>query len=116
MGGVEIGRQAMEDLLYRVRRDELEDTSERLKERCEANSPIGETRHLHDSHEVIPVNADATEAGVENTARYAAAAHEGARAHIIPNAFGRGESVEHPGNEPDPWMRRSVDEMAAENL
>lgn len=115
MANIDLDNVAIEDLLYRTRRDELEDASERLKDRGQANCPIGKTRQLYDSHEVIPVNADATEAGAQATADYAAAVHEGARPHTIPNAFGRGEPVEHPGNEPNPWLRRSVDELASEN-
>lgn len=116
MADVDLDHAAIEDLLYRVRRDELEDASDRLVERGMANSPVGKTGNLRDSHKPVPVNADATEAGAEATEDYAAAVHDGARAHWIPNAFGRGEAVWHPGNEPNPWLRRSVDELASENL
>jgi hypothetical protein len=112
---IDIDNAAMEALLYRARRNALEDASARLVERGMVNCPVGKTGNLRRSHKKIDPNADATEAGAEATADYAAAVHDGARPHTIPNAFGRGKPVEHPGNEPNPWLRRSVDELASEN-
>jgi hypothetical protein len=104
---IDIDRAAMEAVLYRVRRDELEDASARLNERGQANSPV-DKGNLRRSHKVLPVNADATEAGVEATADYAAAVHEGHR--LV--AWGRDTGRFVP---PNPWLRRSVDELASEN-
>jgi len=41
-------------------------------------------------------------------AAHAAAVEMGARPHEIPNAFGRGGSVEHPGTKAQPYMRPAV--------
>lgn len=112
MDGVDINNAAMEELLFGVRKQTLEETAEDLKNRCVQNAPE-RTGELKREHKVGEVNLDATEVEVVADTDYAASVHEGARAHEIPNAFGRGEPVEHPGNDPNPWMSRSIDQMAA---
>lgn len=113
---VDLDRAATEAVLLKARYGALVDGSTRLNERCQLNSPVGLTGNLRRSHDVIEPDPDAREAGVEATADYAAAVHEGAVPHDIRNAFGRGETVRHPGNKAQPWMTRSVDELAAEEM
>lgn len=104
---VDLNSAAVNAVAMAARRDALEDASARLNERCQANAPV-DTGNLRRSHRLIPVDADATEAGVEASANYAVFVHEG---HEIV-AWGRRTGRMQPAN---PWMRRSVDQLAAGN-
>jgi hypothetical protein len=106
---VEINNAAMEAVLLAARRDALEDGGADLIDACMEESPVGKTGHLRRSHKLGERDPEARYIDVENDAEYALAVHDGAKAHWIRNAFGRGEPVWHPGNKADPWMRRAID-------
>lgn len=62
-----------------------------------------DTNELHDSIDIRPALGR-----VYVTARHWAAQEYGARPHPIPNAFGRGFTVQHPGNAAQPYMRPAL--------
>lgn len=105
---VEIDGAAMEAVLLKARHAALVDGATRLNERGQANSPVL-SGNLRRSHRVNGPDAEAREAEVEATANYAAAVHEGHREFVFGNATGR----YRPAN---PWLARSVDELAAEEM
>lgn len=93
---VDIDRAALEAVLLLARRETLMDASTRLNERCQFNSPV-DTGNLRRSHRINGPDAEAREAEVEAAADYSLYVHEGTRRQRA-----------------QPWMTRSVDELAAE--
>lgn len=109
MADVDIDSAALERVLLAARRDAMEDAAPRLLASSMDECPVGETRNLRRSHEINWLDFQFYQVLIEALAEYAAAVHEGARPHDIPNAFGRGDTVWHPGNEANTWMRRAID-------
>lgn len=117
---LDIDRAAQEAVLLEARHAALVDGATRLNERAQANAPV-DSGNLRRSHDVIEPDPDAQEAGVEATADYALYVHEGwsrkGRASI---SDPEGDDIEfeyeqasYAGN---PWLARSVDELAAEEM
>lgn len=68
-----------------------------------ARSDYGRRRKLKPSIGIVWI--DLKTVAVRATAQHAQAIEEGAGPHLIPNAFGRGITVLHPGNMADPFLR-----------
>ena len=111
---VDFDNSAVERVLADARREQLSESGRALLGLCKVNAPE-DSEYMRDHHELRGLDADATEILVVSTAPYSLYVHEGTRPHEIPNAFGRGFTVQHPGYAGDPWMTRSVDQMAAGN-
>jgi hypothetical protein len=62
--------------------------------------------HLKDSIDVEIV--DDFTALIGSDKEYAASVEMGARPHLIPNAFGHGQTVHHPGNPAQPYLRPAL--------
>lgn len=128
--GVDLKLDKVAEVQYRARRDGLGLHGESLRIRCVENAPMGpfpfRLRDRRGAEEIHPgwlkahhrlngPDEDARTISVDAETEYAAAVHEGARPHFIPGGLGFDPGVMHPGNRANPWMTRSVDEMAAEN-
>lgn len=105
---LDMDEAAQEAVLLKARHAALADGSARLNERAQANAPV-DTGNLRRSHRVNGPDAEAREAEVEATASYSLPVHEGHREFVFGNATGR----YRPAN---PWLSRSVDELAAEEM
>lgn len=74
------------------------------------NAPVGPARKDYGRREKLTSSIEGRMTGrttgvVEADAGHAAAIESGAAPHEIPNAFGSGQTVMHPGNEPQPYIR-----------
>lgn len=113
-------REGIERVLYGARREFLGETARAALPLMEAEAPVspeprasdGSGVRLRDNHKVAGPDADASVIWITNDKPFTAPVHEGAKPHLIPNAFGRGFTVEHPGNSGNPWMRRALDRLA----
>lgn len=116
MGDVRLDNSAIEALLRDARGEALEDTGAELLGKCMENSPV-KSGNLRRNHRLGDVDEDAGEVEVIADADYAAAVHEGWErfegGRDPETGEGRGDSV--ASYEGNPWMTRSVDEIAAEN-
>lgn len=114
---IEVDQEGVERLLYGARREFLTETARRVLPLAAEEAPVGEGPpengvRLRDNHEIEGPDADARLILIVNDKRYAAPVHEGSKPHLIPNAFGMGFTVEHPGNAANPWLRRALDRLA----
>lgn len=118
---IDLDNSAVGRTLLEARREGLSETARAavplMVEECpvspEPAASDGSGVRLRDNHEVAGPDADASVIWITNDKRYAAPVHEGSKPHLIPNAFGLGFTVDHPGNSANPWLRRALDRLAA---
>jgi hypothetical protein len=107
----EVDHTATEAVAIAARRAALEEAAAEVLGHALVEVPVRDG-NLRRQHRLGDLGVGAAEIRVENHADYAAAVHEGSVAHDIPNAFGWGITVEHPGNDANPWLRRAMDRAA----
>lgn len=96
---------------FEARHDLLGEVGGEATELMRANAPE-DTGNLKRQHKTSDVDSEAEAIYVIFDVPYAAALHEGSVPHEIPNAFGLGITVQHPGYKGDPWARRTLNEMS----
>lgn len=118
---MDLHTDGMERVLAGARRGQLRLTAREALPLMVVECPVGEGPpeggvRLRDNHEIEGPDPQAHSITIVNNKRYTAPVHEGSRPHAIPNAFGRGVTVMHPGNKANPWMRRALDRLAEANF
>jgi hypothetical protein len=104
---------------------EVRDCTRAVYARANVLTPV-DTGNLRAHNRMLPTRRAATKvtSGVENRARYAAAVHDGAKAHTIRARRKKAlrfrvggktvivRQVRHPGNRGRPWLTRALREVA----
>lgn len=93
-------------------RDMVETTAQFAHE----GAPVGPSREDYGRRELLSGSIEgrmtsATAGVVHARAGHAGPQELGAGPHIIPNAFGRGLPVLHPGNAPQPYIRPALQKL-----
>lgn len=90
-------------------RTSAEELAKQMQARARRRAPSGPPRDDYDRREKLRPSIHALVLGrawwaVRADAGHAEAIEKGAGAHMIPNAFGRGVPVLHPGNAAHPYL------------
>jgi hypothetical protein len=89
------GLEHIRRIATRVRNNALDD----MKPDAERYVPVDEGDLF------LSIGVDHAAGTLHATAPYAAAVENGSAPHEIPNAWGTGHSVTHPGGPPQPYLR-----------
>jgi len=91
----------------------VSETTRELEALARANAPTGPGRHDYGRRPKLRPSIQGHASGkvghVGSTAPQAPALETGGAPHPIPNAFGRGITVEHPGNPAFHFLKRAAD-------
>lgn len=117
MSRYEPNRSAIEAVARDAREEALGEFGPDLLERCVFNAPE-KTGNLKRRHELSEADPDANEARVESNAPYSLFVHDGWERYEGGRdpETGEGRGARTASYEGNPWLARSVDEMAAENF
>jgi len=104
--------RGIELVALEARRDLIDEVGEEATELMRAAAPE-DTGLLKEKHSWEGVDPEGERGVIFFDVPYASYVHEGTAGHPIPNAFGWGITVQHPGYKGNPWARLTLDQMAA---